>query len=149
MEDEKTQSDKPQLTVTVTNSSMKAEGEKYFAGVENEMETDLKAKANQMAINQVLKLPVVASLLQQGMTFLPLIVKKGEDYLEKGKVMLTAYIDEETGAFVIEKMHTDKIELVRKEDPDPKDFFIVEKKDLDNPQEFIKIMQAKLNLNIF
>ena len=137
------------LKATVTNTPVKSKADQDYDDMNAEMEAELKAKANGLMVDQVLKTPIVANALKQAMTFLPMLVKKGESFLENGKVTILAYIDEETGAFVIEKAHNDKIELVRKEDPNPSDFFIIEKKDLDNPEAFLKIMQAKVNLNLF
>lgn len=146
MSEQKPNPENVKLTVTKSQVTTKDEKDDLAA----EMEAELKEKFNEVAIDQLVAIPQISSYIQKLSPFLPLIVGKGKKFFGKDEKRIMCYLDEETDAFVIEIIDTANIASFEyKEEPKSDNFFIVQKKDLDNPMDFIKMMMAKSNLNLF
>lgn len=113
------------------------------------LEDEMKSEMMQMALDGFLNDPNIGKYIKNIKPFIPMGVKQVNKYFGKDEVRIMVYIDAETGAFVFEKVHTANVDFQYKVDPDEKDFFIIQKEDLDNPNEFIKTIAEKLNINIF
>lgn len=146
MEDKKNQDlskAAPTVTKPQTHQSLK-----------DELEDEMKSDMMQMALDGFLNDPNIGKYVNNIKPFIPMGIKQVNKFFGKDEVRIMIYMDAETGAFVFEKIHMNKVDRSKLDDiyteaPDEKDFFVIQKQDLDNPNEFIKMITAKLNINIF
>jgi len=80
-----------------------------------------------------------------GPAFKQLIKELGED-----KVRFMLWRDPETGTVVFQRIPTDNIaDLQYVSEPDPKDLFLIQEKDLNNMDDLIKKLFAKFGTKLF
>lgn len=147
MEEESKKPDPSKTALTVTRTEIQT--------VEKDsLEDEMKSEMMQMAIDGFLNDPNIGKYVKNIKPFIPMGVKQVNKFFGKDQVRIMIYIDADSGAFVFEKVDMDKIDRekldnIYNEEPNPNNFFIVQKQDLDNPNELIKMITAKLNINIF
>lgn len=134
------------VTRTESNSS---EAIPSLAEVEAQMKEQLNAKGNALMFQQLMKNPMISDAITQGVAMLPMGVDKAKEYFQNGEVRIMLYYDSMSGAFVFEKIREENVNMTYIKDTPPEDFFFVTKEDLDNPQGFVKKMQAKIGFNLF
>lgn len=117
--------------------------------LEKQMSGALNEKVNTLGFEQLLKMPMISGAISQGIAMLPMGVDKAKEYFGNDEVRIMIYYDPESGAFVMEKLYTANVDMTYKKDSEAKDFFFITKEDLDNPQAFLKKMQAKIGFNLF
>lgn len=142
--------DPSKTALTVVRTEVAKTQEQLDDELRAEMTADLNAGFSAVAINELLASPMVGKYINQARPFLPMINKEVHKYFGADKVRIMIYLDEETGALVFQKMETENIKALDWHvEPEAKDFFILEKKDLENPEGFIKKMQQKFNFKLF